>query len=42
MNEKARGRRSGGHAARQAVRSSVVVVAEPYLTRTMAPVEIVS
>ena len=42
MNEKARGRRSGGRAARQAARSSVVVEAEPYLTRTMAPVEIVS
>jgi len=37
-----RGRRGGGRAARQAARLSAVVERVPYITRTMAPFEILS
>lgn len=37
-----RGRRSGGRAGRQAVRAAHVIEREPFLTRRLSPVEIVS
>ena len=42
MSQEPVGRRSGGRAARQTQRSSPSVEVQPYLTRTTAPVEIVS
>ena len=42
MSQEPRGRRGGGRAARQAQRSSPSIEVQPYLTRTIAPVEIVS
>src|SRR4029450_6563391 len=41
MNE-TRGRRAGGRAARQAARMQAVVESVPFLTRTLAPVEVLS
>ncbi len=41
-NDRAHGRRSGGRAARQAMRAAAATRADAYLTRTMKPVEIVS
>jgi trimethylamine--corrinoid protein Co-methyltransferase len=37
-----RGRRAGGRAARQAARLSAVIESVPFLTRTLAPLEVVS
>ena len=37
-----RGRRAGGRAARQAARLSAVVESVPFLTRTLAPLEVLS
>ena len=37
-----RGRRSGGRAGRQAVRAAHVIAREPFLTRRISPVELVS
>jgi len=42
MSHEPRGRRSGGRAARQAERSSPSTEVQPFLTRSIAPVEIVS
>jgi trimethylamine--corrinoid protein Co-methyltransferase len=42
MTDHATGRRSGGRAARQAMRAAASPRADAYLTRTMKPVEIVS
>jgi trimethylamine--corrinoid protein Co-methyltransferase len=42
MSAETRGRRSGGRAARQALRAAAVTHADAFLTRTMKPVEIVS
>ena len=37
-----RGRRAGGRAARQAARLHAVVESVPFLTRTLAPLEVLS
>lgn len=42
MSEKRRTRRSGGRAARQAARQASAVISQPFLTRALSPVEIVS
>ena len=42
MSDAPRGRRSGGRAARQAARSEAATETRAFLTRTMAPVEVVS
>ena len=42
MTEKRQRRRSGGRAARQAARQATSATSQPFLTRSLAPVEIVS
>jgi trimethylamine---corrinoid protein Co-methyltransferase len=42
MSEQRSGRRSGGRAARQAARANAVAERVPFLTRTLAPVEVLS
>ena len=41
-SEPARGRRTGGRAGRQAARAAAVVAREPFLTRRLAPFELVT